>query len=152
MNGTARGQYTLEFKQGAVRLVRGGQATSWVAKTLGISGQTPNNWVKAEAAGRPREVAGKTVNAEQMEIARLRAELVKARMERDMLKKSGGVFCEGVAVRCAFIERHHTVWLIAAQCRALNLRHSRLDEPQGRLLGQCCDRNAVRLVEDRAAA
>jgi transposase InsO family protein len=34
----------------------------------------------------------------------------------------------------------------------LDLRHSRLDEPQGRLLGQCCDRNAVGLVEDRAAA
>ena len=87
MNGTVRGQYTLEFKQGAVRLVRGGQATSWVAKTLGISGQTPHNWVKAEAAGRPREVAGKAVSAEQMEIARLKAELAKARMERDILKK-----------------------------------------------------------------
>ena len=88
MNGTVRGQYTLGFKQEAVRLVRGGQATSWVAKTLGISGQTLHNLVKAEAAGRLREVAGKAVSAEQMEIARLKAELAKARMERDILKKA----------------------------------------------------------------
>ncbi len=60
---------------------------SWAAKSLGISGQTPHDWVKAEAAGRPREVAGKTVSAKQMEIARLKAELAKARMERDILKK-----------------------------------------------------------------
>ena len=92
MNGTVRGQYTLEFKQEAVRLVRGGQATSWVAETLGISGQTLHNWVKAEAAGRLREVAGKAVSAERMEIARLKAELAKARMERDTLKKAAAYF------------------------------------------------------------
>jgi len=79
MTGTVRGQYTLEFKQEAVRLVRGGQATFSVARTLGISGQTLHNWVKAEAAGRLREIAGKTVSAEQMEIARLKAELAQAR-------------------------------------------------------------------------
>jgi len=34
-------------------------------------------------------------------------------------KKSGGVFCEGVAVRYAFIERHEQVWPITVQCRVL---------------------------------
>ena len=87
MTGNVRGRYTLEFKQEVVRLVRGGQATFSVARTLGISGQTLHNWVKAEAAGRLREIAGKTVSAEQMEIARLKAELAKARIERDILKK-----------------------------------------------------------------
>ena len=92
MNGTVRGQHTLEFKQEAVRLVRGGERTSSVAKTLGLSGQTLHNWVKADAAGRLREVAGKAVSAEQMEITRLRAELAKARMERDILKKAVAYF------------------------------------------------------------
>jgi transposase-like protein len=92
MNGAFRGQYTLEFKQEAVRLVRGGEAISSVSKSLGISGQTLHNWVKAEAAGRLREVAGKTVSAEQMEIARLKAELAKTRMERDILKKAAAYF------------------------------------------------------------
>jgi transposase len=92
MKDAVRGQYTLEFKQEAVRLVRGGEAVSSVAKSLGISGQTLHNWVKAEAAGRLRNVTGKAVSAEQMEIARLKAELAKTRMERDILKKAAAYF------------------------------------------------------------
>jgi hypothetical protein len=38
-----RNMIELEFKQETVRLVRGGQAASWVAETLGISGQTLHN-------------------------------------------------------------------------------------------------------------
>ena len=87
MTGMVRARYTLEFKQEAVRLVRGGQTVSSVAKTLGLSDQTLHNWLKAEAAGRLREITGKVVSAEQMEIARLKAELAKTRMERDILKK-----------------------------------------------------------------
>jgi transposase len=87
MTGAFRGQYTLEFKQEAVRLVRGGVSKSSVAKTLGISGQTLHNWVKSEAAGRLREVSGKSVGADQLEIARLKAEPAKTRVERDILKK-----------------------------------------------------------------
>jgi transposase-like protein len=92
MNGLVRGQYTLEFKQEAVRLVRGGKTISSVAKTLGMSGQTLHNWVKADAAGKLCEVAGKSISAEQMEIARLKAELAKTRMERDILKKAAAYF------------------------------------------------------------
>jgi transposase len=59
---------------------------------LGVSGQTLDNWVKAEAAGRLRDVGGKAVTAEQMEIARLKAELSRVRMERDILKKAAVYF------------------------------------------------------------
>ena len=55
---------------------------------LGVSGQSLDNWVKAEAAGRLRDIRGKAVTAEQMEIARLKAELSRVRMERDILKKA----------------------------------------------------------------
>ena len=51
MTGLVRARYTLELKQEAVRLVRGGQTVSSVAKTLGLSDQTLHNWLKAEAAG-----------------------------------------------------------------------------------------------------
>ncbi len=87
MTGLVRARYTLEFKKEAVRLVRGGQTVCSVAKTLGLSDQTLHNWLKAEAAGGLREITGKVVSAEQMEIARLKAELAKTRMERDILKK-----------------------------------------------------------------
>jgi Helix-turn-helix domain of transposase family ISL3 len=50
MTGLVWAGYTLEFKQEAVRLVRGGQTVSSVAKTLGLSDQRLLNWLKAEAA------------------------------------------------------------------------------------------------------
>ena len=43
-----RARYTLEFKQEAVRLVRGGEKLSAAARTLGVSAQSLDNWVKAE--------------------------------------------------------------------------------------------------------
>ena len=92
MKEAIRGQYTLEFKQEAVRLVQGGETVAAAAKSLGISGQTLHNWVKANAAGQLREVAGKVVSAEQMEITCLKAELARMRMERDILKKAAAYF------------------------------------------------------------
>jgi transposase-like protein len=59
---------------------------------LGVSAQSLDNWVKAEAAGRLRDVRGKALTAEQMEIARLKAELSRVRMERDILKKAAVYF------------------------------------------------------------
>ena len=88
MTGMERARYTLEFKQEAVRLVRGGQSLSSVARGLGVSAQSIDNWVKADAIGGLKEAKGKPVNADQMEIARLRSELAKTRMEREILKKA----------------------------------------------------------------
>jgi len=92
MKDGLRARYTLEFKQEAVRLVRGGEKIASAARTLGVSAQSLDNWVKAEAGGRLRDVRGKTLTAEQMEIARLRAELSRVRMERDILKKATAYF------------------------------------------------------------
>jgi len=91
MKDEARARYTLEFKQEAVRLVRGGETISATARTLGVSAQSLDNWVKAEAVGRLRDVRGKALTTEQMEIARLKAELSRVRMERDILKNRPGL-------------------------------------------------------------
>ena len=88
MTGFVRARYTLEFKQEAVRLVRGGQSLSSVARGLGVSAQSIDNWVKTDAIGSLKDAKGKPVNADQMEMTRLRAELAKTRMERDILKKA----------------------------------------------------------------
>jgi transposase-like protein len=92
MTGIVRARYTLEFKQEAVRLVRSGQSLTSVGRGLGVSAQSIDNWVRAEAAGRLSEAKGKPFNADQMEIARLKAELAKTRMERDILKKAAAYF------------------------------------------------------------
>ena len=81
-----RAAYTLEYKLEAVRLVRGGQACTVTAKVLGIPKQTLENWVRQAAKGKLTGAGSKPVSAEQMELARLRAELARVKMERDILK------------------------------------------------------------------
>ena len=73
------------FKQEAVRLVAGGQSIAAAARTLGVVEQTLFNWVKAERQGKLTGADSKVVSAEQMEISRLRAELARVKMERDIL-------------------------------------------------------------------
>src|ERR1035441_5656454 len=58
MTKATRKQYTLEFKQEAVRLVESGQSLASAARTLGIIEQTLGNWVKAQRAGSLQAVSG----------------------------------------------------------------------------------------------
>ena len=88
MTKTTRARYTLEHKQEAVRLVEGGQSQASVAKPLGLAEQTLFNWVKASRQGQLKGAYSKLMSAEQMEIARLRAELARVKMERDILGKA----------------------------------------------------------------
>ena len=87
-----RARYTLEFKLEAVRLVRGGQVAAVTAKVLGIPKQTLENWVRLDSKGTLRGAGDKPVSPEQMELARLRAELARVKMERDILKKATAYF------------------------------------------------------------
>ena len=80
-----RAAYTLEYKLEAVRLVQGGQACAVTAKVLGIPKQTLENWVRQSVKGKLFGAGAKPVSPEQMELARLRAELARVKMERDIL-------------------------------------------------------------------
>jgi transposase len=94
MTKTTRARYTLEFKQEAVRLVEGGQSIAAAARTLGVIEQTLHNWVKAHRQDRLKGADSKRVSAEQMEISRLRAELARVKMERDILGKATAYFAK----------------------------------------------------------
>ena len=94
-NTATRARYTIEFKLEAVRLVEGGQSIAAVARTLGVVNQTLFNWVKARREGKLTGVDSRPVSAEQMEIARLRAELARVKMERDILGKATAYFAKG---------------------------------------------------------
>ena len=87
MQKRPRAKYTLEYKLEALRLIGAGQSVAVVAATLGIAGQTLHNWLKAQREGRLGGPGAKPVSAEQMELARLRAELARTRMELDIVKK-----------------------------------------------------------------
>jgi transposase len=91
-----RVRYTLEFKQEAARLVESGQSQAAVARNLGLVEQTLGNWVRELRAGTLKGAASKPqVTAEQMEISRLRAELARVTMERDILGKATAFFAKG---------------------------------------------------------
>jgi len=94
MERAKRAKYTLEFKQEAVRLVETGQTLAAAARSLGLVEQTLHNWVKADRQGKLRGAEKKLVSAEQMEISRLRAELARVKMERDILGKATAYFAK----------------------------------------------------------
>jgi transposase len=95
MTKAKRGRYTLEFKQEAARLVESGQSQAAAARSLGVVEQTLANWVKAHRAGTLKGASSKPqVTAEQMENSRLRAELARVTMERDILGKATAFFAK----------------------------------------------------------
>ena len=90
-----RKAYTLEFKQEAVRLV----------ESASVSRKQPGVWEWwsrrfRTGSGRIGQVScgargTRRVTAEQMEIRRLRAELARVTMERDILGKATAFFAKG---------------------------------------------------------
>ncbi len=95
MMKATRGRYTLEFKQEAVRLVESGQSQAAAARSLGVVEQTLGNWVKAHRTGALKGASSKPpVTADQMENSRLRAELARVTMERDILGKATAYFAK----------------------------------------------------------
>lgn len=48
----SKAQYTIEFKQEAIRLVKSGQPAMQVASTLGMPHQTLDNWLRADKLGK----------------------------------------------------------------------------------------------------
>jgi transposase len=96
MMKSSRARYTLEFKQDAVRLVESGQSMAAASRTLGLVEQTLFSWVKAHREGRLKGADSRSkVTAEQMEISRLRADLARVTMERDILGKAMAYFAKG---------------------------------------------------------
>ena len=93
---TKRARYTLEFKLEAVRMVESGETIAAAARKLDMVDQTLFNWVKAAREGKLTGADSPLkVSAEQMEISRLRAELARVKMERDILEKATAYFAKG---------------------------------------------------------
>ena len=51
MTKETRARHTLEFKEEAVHLVSGSKRVATVTQNLGLSEQTPHDWVKAAGNG-----------------------------------------------------------------------------------------------------
>ena len=97
-----RREFAPEFKREAVALLESsGRPLMQIATELGIQPSMLRNWRKGIRGGSPRSGVA-TLNASLMpspadqagEIARLKRELDRTRMERDVLKKAIGIFAE----------------------------------------------------------
>ncbi len=94
MSKKTRSKYTFEFKREAVKLVRGGMKPAEAARQLGVVEQTLHAWLKADEKGSLHGAGAQAVTAEQMELARLRKELERVKMERDILRKATAYFAK----------------------------------------------------------
>ena len=86
--------YTTEFKEGAVKRVKGGQSVRMVCKELGLGEQTLRKWVKAAAEGKLSGAGGRVVTPEEREVSRLRAENLRLKRELEIIKKAAATFAK----------------------------------------------------------
>ena len=89
------------------------------ARSLGRGRADACQLGQGRRAGKLNGADSKPVSAEQMEISRLRAELARVKMERDILGKATAYFAKEPAVKYAWIERHRRVWPVSVQCQVL---------------------------------
>jgi transposase len=69
--------FTAESKELVVQRVKDGHTIPAVGRELGISGQMVRNWLKAAAAGKLVWARTRVVTPQEMELRRLRAEVVR---------------------------------------------------------------------------
>jgi len=82
-----RGRYPKEFRRDAAALVIDQKRTvADVARELGVVDQTLGNWVRQERIDRGEREGLST--EEREELARLKREVKRLTMERDLLKRS----------------------------------------------------------------
>ena len=86
-------EYTVQFKDQAVAMVKGGKTVPEVSGALGLVEQTLRNWVKLAAKGKLHEGA-REITPEQMELSWLRAENARLKLENEILKKATAYFAK----------------------------------------------------------
>ena len=127
MKGVPQGRYTREFRQEAVKLVTEERLSlPEAARRLSLAPSTLGYWVKAQRAGKPGDV-GKTyrpLTEVEMDLARTKKELAEVKMERDILKKSGRVLCQGVAARYAAMNELRLKYPVRMMRRIMNVSAS----------------------------
>jgi len=86
-----RKQYSVEYKEEAVRLVTSGERSqSEVSRNLGISSSTISQWCKEYGNANNQAVT----KEESAKIKSLEAEIRRLKLEQDILKKATAFFAK----------------------------------------------------------
>lgn len=98
MNSKKKPSYTLAYKQDAAKLILEQNYTyPQAAKSLGISESALRRWVNAESKGSLKESGDAKTHlslSEHEELLRLRKEITRLKMEREILKKAAVFFAK----------------------------------------------------------
>ena len=91
-----RRQFTAEFKREAVLLAKKpGNSVAQVAKDLDIHDSILRSWIRKFGSGKWESAPGKELKtAPAQELERVKRELARVKMERDVLKKALGYFAK----------------------------------------------------------
>ena len=88
-------KYTNEFRQAAVsQVVDGGRAIRQVARSLEMSAGTLGNWVALANKGQAlsKRPSSQPVGELEAEVSRLRQEVARLKVEKEILKKAAAYF------------------------------------------------------------
>ena len=113
--GMERRKFSREFKLEAVKLVsERGVGFAQAARDLDLHVNVLRKWVREQAADPRQAFPGKgQMRPEQLEIEKLRREVAKLKAERDILKKSRGLFREGLDMKFGFVAKHRVIWPVS---------------------------------------
>ena len=91
-----RRKFTREFKLEAVKLIKDrGVSYAQAAQDLGVHQSQLRGWAKQFAEDPQHSFPGQgQMKPEQLEIARLKREVIKLKAERDILKKAAAYFAK----------------------------------------------------------
>jgi transposase len=95
LKGIPQGRYNREFRQEAVKLVVEDKVSCReAAQRLSLAPSTLAYWVKAYKEGKLGDIgkSQKPLTEVELELARMKKELVEVKMERDILKKAAAYF------------------------------------------------------------
>ena len=118
-----RRKFTREFKLEAVRLIRDrGVSYAQASQDLSVHKSQLRNWMKKSAEDPQHAFPGQgQMKPEQLEIARLKREVIKLKAERDILKKAAAYFAKEIDVKFGFIAKHRGIWPADWLCGALGV-------------------------------
>jgi len=97
MKGIPQGRYTKEYREEAVKMVlEGGMSLPEAARRLSLPPSTLGNWVKANKAGKLKDIGKnyRPLTEIELELAKVKKELAEVKMEREILKKAAAYFAK----------------------------------------------------------
>lgn len=97
MSSKKHKSYTDEFKQSSAQLAfESDKAVSHTAKELGLSTSTLHTWVNKYYPGKNNSLSSSSTNNIQLELKKLKKELLRVKQERDILKKASAYFAREI--------------------------------------------------------